>query len=70
MNQFLRQTLERAIKSAGQAVLLVLGAGQVQALTVDWQTVGGFALGAVVLSVATSAASFGFGPEDSPSVVE
>lgn len=70
MTKFVKETIERAVKSAGQAVLLVLGAGQVQALTVDWQTVAGFAAGAVVLSVATSAASFGFGPEDSASVVE
>lgn len=70
MTKFAKETIERAVKSAGQAVVLVLGAGQVQALTVDWQTVGGFALGAIVLSVATSAASFGFGPADSASVVE
>jgi hypothetical protein len=52
VSSFVKQTIERAVKSAGQAVVLVLGAGQVQALTVDWQTVGGFALGAAILSVA------------------
>ena len=62
-------TAERAVKSTAQAALLCLGAGQVDALTADWQTVVGFALGGGVLSVLTSLASLKIGPEDSPSVV-
>lgn len=69
MTQFVRETIERAVKSAGQAAVLVLGAGQVNALEVDWQTLGGFSAGAVVLSVATSLVSFKFGPTDGASVV-
>lgn len=69
MKQWLRETTERAVKSAGGAVLLVLGAGRVNVLEVDWATLGGFVAGAVLISVAMSAASFGFGPRDSASVV-
>ena len=68
-SQFAIETVERAVKSAAQAVILVLGAGQVDALTVDWGTAGGFAAGAFVLSALTSIVSAGVGPEDSPSVV-
>lgn len=65
--------LERAVKSAAQAAILVfvagqLADGQVNALTVDWSTVGGFALGGFVLSVLTSLATSGFG-NDGPSVI-
>lgn len=69
MSQFVRETIERAIKSAGQAAVLVLGAGRVNALDLDWRTFAGFVAGAVILSLATSAASFGFGPRDSASMV-
>lgn len=55
--------LERASKSAAQAALLVLGADQINALSADWELVGGFALGGFVLSVLTSVATSGFGGE-------
>lgn len=67
--RFLRETVERAAKSAAGAVLLVLGAGQVNALAVDWATVGGFAGGAAVISACMSVASAKVGPSDSASVV-
>lgn len=67
--KFLRETAERAVKSAAQAVVLVLGAGQVNALTVDWASVGGFSAGAAVISVCTSLLSAKVGPSDSASVV-
>ena len=54
--------LERACKSAAQAALLVIGAGQLDALHANWVDVGGFALGGFVLSLLTSAASAKAGP--------
>lgn len=60
--------LERAVKSAAQAALLVLGADQIDALSASWADVGGFALGGFVLSVLTSLATSGFG-NDGPSVI-
>jgi len=48
---------ERAVKSAAQAAVLVIGAEQVNAVNVDWAQIGGFALGGFVLSVLTSIGS-------------
>lgn len=46
----------RAVKTAAQTAVATIGAGAVNALEVDWATVGGLALGAGVLSVLTSLA--------------
>ena len=48
---FLRDLLERALSTAAQSALLVLGADQINAITADWQTVAGFAAGGFVLAV-------------------
>lgn len=48
---FWKATAERAVSTAAQAALLILGADQVNALDSDWQLVGGFALGGFVLTV-------------------
>jgi hypothetical protein len=68
--RFVRETLERALKSAAQAAILVIGADRLDAFSTDWTTVAGFAVGGFVLSVLTSLASKPLGPDDgSPSVV-
>lgn len=54
---YLLAVLERALKTAAQSALLVLGADQVNALTANWQDVSGFALGGFVLSILFSLAS-------------
>lgn len=51
--------LERAIKTAAQAALLVLGADQINAMHANWGDVGGFALGGFILSLLTSLATSG-----------
>lgn len=66
---FWKKAVERASKSAGQSALLAIGADQVNALSADWQTVAGFALGGAALSVLTSLASLKLGPGDDPSTV-
>ena len=48
------ELVDRAIKTAAQSAILVLGADQIDALNADWQLVGGFALGGAVLSVLTT----------------
>ena len=58
---YLLAVLERAVKTAAQAALLVLGADQINAMHANWGDVAGFALGGFVLSVLTSLASSGFG---------
>lgn len=48
---FLRDLLERALSTAAQSALLVLGADQINALHADWEMVAGFAGGGFVLAV-------------------
>ena len=68
---FWKAATERAVKSAAQSAILVIGADQVvNAIAVDWPEVGGFALGGAALSLLTSLISAPFGPTGSPSVVE
>jgi hypothetical protein len=68
--RFVRETVERAVKSAAQAAILVVGADRLDAFSTDWAHVAGFAIGGFVLSVLTSLASKPLGPDDgSPSVV-
>lgn len=54
---FWRDTVERALKTAAQAVILALGGGAVNVLTLDWVTLAGAAGGGALLSVLTSLAS-------------
>ena len=66
---FWPRALERAIKSAAQSALLVLGADQINAMNAQWADVGGFALGGFILSLLTSLVTSGVGPDDDPSAV-
>jgi hypothetical protein len=67
---FWRQTLERAIKTFAQSMLLALGASKAFNLfLLDWKTLLGFGLGGMVLSVLTSLSSLSIGPAGSPSLV-
>ena len=56
---FWKAVAERALKTAGQSAILAIGADSLHAnaLTFDWATMGGFALGGAVLSVLSSIAS-------------
>lgn len=65
---FLIASLERAAKSAAQAVVIYLGANEVSnAIEFDWSNLGGIALAGFILSVLTSVVSAPIGP-DGPSV--
>ena len=70
MNKFAVDAIERAVKSAAQAALLVIGADQANVLALDWQNVAGFAGGGFVLSLLTSLASLPFGPSGTASLVD
>jgi hypothetical protein len=68
---FWAQALERALKSAAQALLVIWGASQVNVLSIaSWQTALSVTLAAALLSLLTSLASVPFGPAASPSLVE
>lgn len=53
---WIKAAFVRAVKTAAQSAIAVLGAGAVDVIAVDWQAVGSVALGAAVLSVLTSLA--------------
>lgn len=69
--QFWKRTVERAVKTAAQAAVLAMVAGTeaVNAFSVSWEDVLGFAAGGFALSVLTSLASAPFADEGSPSLV-
>ena len=60
---FWSAALERAIKTAAQSAVLVIGADQFDALAVSWPALGGF-----VLSVLTSVGSDAISSKDGPSL--
>lgn len=66
--EFWRATLERAIKTAAQIVVLTIGGDVVNAFDLDWKNIAGLALGGAVLSVFTSLASSGLGGDNGPSL--
>jgi Putative lactococcus lactis phage r1t holin len=62
-------SLERAIKTAAQAVVLGLGLGEgLNAFEIDWRLAAGFALGGFVLSLLTSIISAPFSAKGSPDI--
>lgn len=68
--QFWKDATERALKTAGQSVLLFLGADQMlDAVSADWPSAGSFALGGAVLSYLTSIVSAPIGDKGTASVV-
>lgn len=66
---FWQPAIERAIKSAAQALILLLGADTASILSIDWQAAAGLTGTAFVLSILTSVVSSSFGPDGSPSLV-
>lgn len=68
--KFWREALERAVKSAAQALLLALSGDKVfNVLQADWQVLVGAAAGGAVLSILTSLISLPVGADDSPSAI-
>lgn len=61
MSNYVLDICERAVKTAAQSAIGVLGAGAVGVLDVDWANVGSVAGLAAVVSILTSVASSGFG---------
>lgn len=68
--KFWFDALERAIKTAAQAVIIGLALGEgFNAFNMDWSLAGGFALGGLILSILTSVASAPFTGGTSASLV-
>lgn len=66
---FWKLAAERAVKTAAQTTIAVLGAAQLDVFTADWRQAAGVGLGGAVLSLLTSIASEPIGIEGDPSVV-
>ena len=68
---FWKSAVERAVKTAAQAFASswLVGDVALNALTLDWQSGAGIALGGALLSLVTSIASIKVGPVGSPSLV-
>lgn len=56
-SSFWKGTAERAVSTAAQSAILVLGANEINAIDADWGTVGGFAAGGFALTVLKCLAS-------------
>jgi hypothetical protein len=69
MSYYVKETIERAVKTACQTAAALIGTQAVGVLELDWAQIGGVSATAAVLSVLTSIGSSGFGPDDSPSLV-
>jgi hypothetical protein len=67
--QFWRDATERALKTAAQAGILALGAGQINVIGLDVMNIAGFMVGGAVLSYLTSIVSTNFGTPGTPSLV-
>ena len=64
---FWRATAERAISTAAQSALLIIGADQFNVVSVDWLTIAGFSAGGAALTV-IKAMAFG-GKDGNPSAI-
>ena len=64
---FWKATAERAISTGAQSALLVIGADQINVISVDWPVIAGFAAGGAVLTV-IKALAFG-GKDGNPSAI-
>ena len=66
---FWRDTIERAIKTAAQTAVAMIGTGLVGILDVDWLNVVSVTVVAALLSVLTSIGSTGIGDRKTASVL-
>lgn len=62
---FWKATAERAVSTAAQSALLIIGADQINVVSVDWPVIAGFAAGGAALTV-IKALAFG-GKDGNPS---
>jgi len=57
MSEFLKAALIRAVRTAAQSALAVIGAGAFDVVAADWAAIGSVSAGAAVVSLLTSLAT-------------
>ena len=67
---FWKASTERAVRTAAQSAILVIGADQFNVITVDWAEIGGFALGGAVLAYLTALGASQLGQDGGPAVTD
>lgn len=67
---FWKAAAERAVKTFAQTLVVLLGAGRVDVLAIDWPQALSLAAGAAVVSVLTSIASDAVTAQDGPSLTD
>jgi hypothetical protein len=71
MTTWLKDTIERAVATAAECALSVIGVDAVvDATAVDWKAIAGIAAGGAILSVLKSVAARGFNDSDTASLVD
>jgi hypothetical protein len=68
--EFVARATERAVKTAAQTAVSLLGANAVDVLVVDWAQIASVSAGAAVVSVLTSLAGTRVGDCTDPSLVD
>lgn len=66
---FWKDALERAVKTAAQTAVALIGTGAVGIIDVDWANIASVSGVAALVSLLTSVASGPIGEPDTPSVV-
>lgn len=66
LRRYYTDMADRAARTAAQSALLVLGADQVNVVSVSWADVAGFAAGGAVLSILTTLVARGLTGTSSP----
>jgi hypothetical protein len=68
--EFWARAAERAVKTAAQTAVALIGANAVDVLAVDWAQLASVSVGAAFVSVLTSIAGTGVGDPADPSLVD
>lgn len=67
---FWKAAAERAVKTAAQTAVVLLGADMVDVLSLDWVNIASLSAGAALVSVLTSIASDAVTAQDGPSLTD
>ena len=67
--KFWIDALERAVSTAAQAAIAMVGMNQFNAIQADWKAIAGTALGAAILSILKAMAASQVGTQENASLI-